>query len=140
MKVQGCADIADHTLEIVDLKEAEVTVIILDAFLLQLGALFRTQLVGFTEPFRPLRAPLVMREQRFGIVRTLAVGAAFHFHLEEAKIDAQLQFLAAIEAHDFANLDRAGSCDQSLTNEFKSRLLVPNDRTRDVPCQRPLHV
>ena len=42
------------------------------------------------------------------VVRTLSIGTAFHLHLEEAEIDPELQFLAAIEARDFAHFDRAG--------------------------------
>ncbi len=41
-------------------------------------------------------------------MRALPVGPAFHFHLEQAEIDPELKFFAAIETRHFADFDRAG--------------------------------
>ena len=93
--------------EVINLKEAKVTVVILDAFLLQLVALLTTELVIFAAGFRALGPALMIGEERFAVMRTLSVGAAGHFHLENAEIDAELQFLLAIKAGDFAHFDAA---------------------------------
>ena len=47
-------------------------------------------------------------EAGFAAVRTVAVGAAGHLHLEEAEVEAHLEFLAAVESGDLADVDRAG--------------------------------
>ena len=94
-------------LEIVDLKEAEVAVVILDAFLLQLAALLGRELVVFAAFFGTLRRGADDRRGGLAIVRPLAIGPAVHLHLEQAEVDPELQFLAAIESEDFAHLDRA---------------------------------
>jgi hypothetical protein len=41
-------------------------------------------------------------------VRTLAVGAAVHLHLQKSEIDPELQFFAAIETRNFPDFDCAG--------------------------------
>ena len=62
-KIEVALRVANHAQEIVDLKEAEVAVIILDAFLLQLGALLRGELVGFAAFFGARGAALMIGEQ-----------------------------------------------------------------------------
>ena len=54
------------------------------------------------------RAPLVVDEIRLAIVGPLAIGPAFHLHLQQTEVDPELQFFAAIETGDFPDLDRAG--------------------------------
>ena len=100
--------VADDGGEIVDLKKAEVAVVILDAFLLQLAALLGGELVGVAPRFGAGGAALMILQERLAIVRTLAIGTAGHFHLEEAEIDPELQFLAAVEAENLAHFDGAG--------------------------------
>ena len=66
-----------------------------------------TQLVTVAAAFGVRGAQLMISEERFAAVRPLAIGPAGHFHLQHAEIDAQLQFLAAIEPDNLAHLDRA---------------------------------
>ena len=106
-KIEIPLRIADHSLEVVDLKQAQITVIILHAFLLQFAALLRREIVFIASLFGASGAALVISQKRLAIVRPLPVGTAFHLHLEQAEIDPELQFFAAIEARNFAHFDRA---------------------------------
>ena len=94
--------------EIVDLKKTQVAVIILNAFLLELVALLGRELVALPARFGPFGAALVINEQRLAVVWPLPIGPAGHFHLKNAEVDAELQFLAAIESDNFAHFDCAG--------------------------------
>ena len=62
-QVEVALRVANDALEIVDLKKTEVAVVILDAFLLQLGALLRREMVGLAAFFGTLRATLMIDEQ-----------------------------------------------------------------------------
>ncbi len=99
--------LAHHTFEIVDLKEAQVTMIILDAFLLKLRALLRCKLVCLVFLSGARRSFLIIFQERFAIVRTPTIWPPGHLHLQHAKIDSELQFLPAIQASDFAHFDAA---------------------------------
>jgi hypothetical protein len=50
----------------------------------------------------------MVNEVGFAIVWALPVRTSFQFHLEQAEVDPELQFIAAIKALDLSNLDRAG--------------------------------
>jgi len=104
-EIEITLSIADDAVEIVDLKQAQIAVIILNAFLLKFGALFRRQLVGFAARFRAGGTKLMIGQKRFATMRAQAIGPAGQLHLQNAEIDPQLQFLAAIEADDFAHFD-----------------------------------
>jgi hypothetical protein len=106
-KIEVALGVAYDAGEIVDLKQTEITVIILNAFLLELGALLWRQLVIFRLFLCAHGAALMISEERLAIVRPLSIGPAGHFHLQHAEIDPQLQFLPAIEPDDLAHLDRA---------------------------------
>ena len=106
-KIEVALGIAHDTGEIVDLKQTEITVIILNTFLLELGALLWRQLVVFRLFVRAHGAALMISEQRLAIVWPLSVWPAGHFHLQHAEIDPQLQFLPTIEPDDLAHLYRA---------------------------------
>ena len=106
-KIEIPLRVAHHAAEIINLKQAQIAVIILNAFLLELGALFGRQLVAFAFFLRAGRAPLMIFEERVAVVRALSIGPAGHFHLEHAQIDAQLQLLAAIEPGDLAHFNVA---------------------------------
>ena len=106
-KIEIALRVADHAVEIVDLKEAQVAMIILNAFLLKLCALLGRKLVGFAFLSGARRPFLMIFQKRLAIVRTLAIRPAGHFHLQHAEIDSQLQFLAPIEAGDLAHFDAA---------------------------------
>ena len=93
--------------ELVNLKQTQVTMIVLDAFLLQLGALLRGEPIVFAALFRAQRALLVIGEKRLATVRTQPVRATGHLHLQNAKVDPQLQLLATIQAEYLAHLDGA---------------------------------
>src|SRR6266571_1554304 len=106
-KVQIPLRVAHDAFEIVDLKQAQVTMIILDAFLLKFRALLRRELVSLAL-LLDARGPLLMIfQKRFAIVRAPAIGSPGQFHSQYAEIDSQLQFLAAIEAGDLAHFDAA---------------------------------
>ena len=99
--------IADDAVKIVDLKQTEITMIILDALLLKLGALFGSKLVIFVPRSGTGSAKLMISEERFTAVRPHAVGTAGQFHLQDAEIDPELQFLAAVQSKDLAHFDGA---------------------------------
>jgi hypothetical protein len=106
-KIEITLGVADHAREIVDLKQTQISMIILDAFLLELGALFRRKVVRFALRLRAGRPFLIIFQERLAIVRALTIGTACYFHLQHAKVDPELQLLAAIEADDLAHLDVA---------------------------------
>src|SRR5437899_12552498 len=83
--------VADDAVEIVDLKQAQVAVIILNAFLLKFGALFRRQLAGFAACFRPGGTQLMIGQKRFATMRSQATGPAGQLHLQHAELDAERQ-------------------------------------------------
>jgi hypothetical protein len=104
-EVEVSLSITHDAMEIVDLKQAQITVIILDALLLKLGALFGSKLISFTAGYGTRRFELMVSEERLATVRPHSVGPAGEFHLKDAQIDAQLQFLPAIEPQNFAHLN-----------------------------------
>ena len=81
--------------------------IILDAFLLQFAALLRGEFVLIAALFGPRRPALMIDEERLAIVRAFAVRTAFHLHLQEAKVDPELQLGTAIQPRNFPDFDRA---------------------------------
>jgi hypothetical protein len=99
--------IADHAEEIVDLKKAEVTMVILDAFLLEVVALLGGKLVGIAAHLGALGLALMINQERLAVVRPLAIGTAGDFHLENAEVDPELKFLAAIKPGNLPHLDGA---------------------------------
>ena len=107
-EVEVALGVANDAFEFVDLKQAEIAVVILNPFLLQLAALLGRELVFFASFRRANGAALMIDQVRLAVVRALPVGPAFHFHLEQAEIDPELEFFAAIETRYFANFDRAG--------------------------------
>src|SRR5436853_354039 len=66
--------IADDAGEIVDLKQAEVTMVILDAFLLEIVALLGGKLVGLTARLGSLGPALMINQERLAVVGALAIG------------------------------------------------------------------
>ena len=106
-KIEITLRIPHHPFEIIDLKQTQITVIILDSLLLQLRALFRCQFVSVAFLFSPARTLLVIFQERLAIVRTPPIGATCHFHLQNSEIHAQLQFFAAVETGNFPHLDGA---------------------------------
>src|SRR5262249_54979919 len=115
-KIEISLRIAHDAFEIVNLKQAQVPMIILDAFLLQLRALLRGKLVSLALLFGPHRALPVVIQQRFAIVRAPTIGSSGDFHLQDAEIDAQLQFFAAVEPGDLAHLNSAALVGPILQN------------------------
>jgi hypothetical protein len=55
-------------------------------------------------------------QERFAIVRTPTIGSPSDFHLQDAEIDAELQFFATVEASDFAHFNRAALVGPILQN------------------------
>jgi hypothetical protein len=99
--------VADDTGEVVDLKQAQVTVIILDAFLLEIVALLGGKLVTFAARLGSLSAALVIHQEGLAIVRPLAIRTPGDFHLEDTEVDPKLQFFPPVETDDLAHLDGA---------------------------------
>jgi len=62
-KIEITLRVADHAVEIVDLKKTEITMIILDTFLLELGALLGRKLVMLAARFRAGGAKLMISEE-----------------------------------------------------------------------------
>ena len=89
-KVQITLCIAHNTVEIVNLKQAQITMIILDTFLLKLSALFGGELIGFAFRRGTCCPPLMIFQKRLAIVRPPTIRPPGQFHLQYAKIDPQL--------------------------------------------------
>ena len=106
-QIQIALSVANDAGEIVDLKQAEVAMVILDTFLLKIIALLGGKLVGLAARFGPLRPALMVGQKRLAVVRPLAIGTTGDFHLENAEIDPELQFFPPVEADDLAHLDGA---------------------------------
>src|SRR5207247_6278219 len=75
-KVEISLRIAHYAFEIVNLKQAQIPMTILDAFLLQLRALLGSKLVSLALLSGPGCAPLMVFKERFAIVRTPAIGSS----------------------------------------------------------------
>jgi len=99
--------VADDAVEIVNLKKAEIAVVILDAFLLELGALFGSEGVILVPGLRTGGPKLMLSEKRFATVRAHAVRPAGQLHLQHSQIDPELQFLPAVQSKDLAHFDGA---------------------------------
>ena len=99
--------VADNAVEIVDLKKTEITMVILDAFLLKLGALFGSELIILATRGGTGGAKLMISEKRFATVRTIAVRPAGQFHLQHTEVDPELQFLPTVQSEDFPHFDGA---------------------------------
>src|SRR4029077_6941337 len=107
-EIEIALSVAHHAVEIVDLKQTQIAMIILNAFLLELGALFGRELVSFfAATFGARSLKLMISEERFATVGAHSIGATMEFHLEDTEIDSQLQFVPAVEPEDFAHFDGA---------------------------------
>ncbi len=73
--------IAHYTVKIIDLKQAQITMIILDTFLLEFCALFGRELVGFSFRRSTGGPSLMIFQKRLTIVRTPAIRPPGYFHL-----------------------------------------------------------
>ena len=80
-KVEIALRIAHHTFEIIDLKQAQITMIILDALLLKLRTLFGRQFVRLAFLFGAGRSLLVIFQKRLALVRAPPVRPPSDFHL-----------------------------------------------------------
>ena len=80
-KVEVALRVAHDPFEIVDLKQAQVTMIILDTFLLQLSALLRRKLISLAFLLDASGPFLMIFQKRFAIVGTPAIGSPGQFHL-----------------------------------------------------------
>src|SRR5262249_32622405 len=74
------------------------------------------KLVSLPPLFGPVRSLAMVFQERFAIVRTPTIGSAGDFHLQDAEIDAQLQFFATVEAGDFSHLNGAALIGPILQN------------------------
>ncbi len=106
-KIKVPLRIAHHAFEIVDLKQAQIAMIVLDAFLLKLRALLSCELISLAFLLSAGCPFLVIFQKRFAIVRAPAIWPSGQFHLQYAEIDSQLQFLAAIQTSDLAHFNAA---------------------------------
>ena len=97
--------VADHTGEVVDLKQTQIAMVILNAFLLEFGTLFRGELVVFPALHCSRRPLLMISQERFATLRPRAIRSPDHLHLQHAEIDPQLQLLPTIEPNNLAHFD-----------------------------------
>ena len=99
--------ILDDSVEFLELKKANVAMMVLNGLLLEFGAVLGGEaeitivVVVFAAEF--LEELRVIFEKGFPSVRVLAVRAALGVHLEEAEIDAELNFVFAVLAAELAN-------------------------------------
>src|SRR5262249_10819554 len=135
-KVEISLCIAHHAFKIVNLKKAQIAMIILDAFLLQLRALLGTKSVSLAFLLGPTSALPMVLQERFAIVRTPSIGSAGDFHLQHAEIDAELQFFATVEASDFAHFNRAALVGPILQNGVE----IQAHRTKHPTCNVRLSI
>jgi hypothetical protein len=78
----------------------------------------------------------MINQERLAVMRALAIGAAGGFHLEDAEVDPELEFLAAIEARDLAHLDGARFMRPIPEQRIKIKThLVNNVRNGACACQ-----
>jgi hypothetical protein len=128
--------ITDHAVEVVDLKEAEVTMIILDPLLLEVVALLGAELVGLAARLGALGPALMVNQERLAVVRALAIGTAGDLHLEHAEVDPELEFFPPVQADDFAHLDGAGLVRPILEQRIEIKTHDVNNVRNDAPgCQ-----
>src|SRR5207253_5209434 len=104
--------IADHGREIAQFQQANVAVMILQRFDLELGAILRRELkfliaAGMSGDVLA-EFGLKIFEQRSVAERTFAIGPAFGVHLEDAEINPKLDFFHAIVAREFAHGNFSG--------------------------------
>src|SRR2546430_2067798 len=81
-------------------------------------------------------APLMVFQERFATVRTPAIGSSGDFHLQDAEIDAQLQFFATVEPGDFAHFDGAALIGPILQNVIE----IQAPRTKHPPFSDRLSI
>ena len=106
-EVEIALRVAHHAGELLHLVERKVAVVILDALLLQLGAIFGREREFVAAALRLAGLFLVPREERLRAARAHAVGPAAHLHLEDAEVDAQLDLVAPVQAGNAPDLDLA---------------------------------
>jgi len=92
-------------------EEGEVAVVVHDGLFAEGLALVRGEVeaeFGAVFFFVVVEEGFEVFEEGFVAVGADAVGSAGHFHLEDAEVEAHLEFGVAIEAGDFADVDGAG--------------------------------
>jgi len=103
--------VADDAGVVAEDEEAEVAVVVHDGFFAEVLALVggEGEAIGAAGFFFVVGDEFFeIVEEGFAAVGALAVGAAGELHLEEAEVEAHLEFFAAVEAGDFADVDGAG--------------------------------
>ena len=104
--------IAQDRIELLKLKKADVTMMILNGFLLELGAFLgvqaKTVVVVVVFGAELLDLMLEMFQERFVAIGLLAVGSSAGVHLEQAEVNPKLNFLFAVFPFKFANHDLPG--------------------------------
>jgi hypothetical protein len=103
--------VAQDRIEFLQLEKTDVTMMILDGFLLKLCAILRRQAETFFAVVlgaMPFQAGFKMFEKRFVTVWLFAIGSAHGVHLQNAKIDAELDLFFAVFAFKFPNDDLPG--------------------------------
>src|SRR5204863_3046171 len=105
--LQIARGIADDSEVILELKQGNVPVIVLDSLLLELADFVLGQLEFLALLFRAFGPLLMVLEKRFAIVRFLSIGTAGDLHLDEPKIDSKLDLFLAVAAQNLANFDLA---------------------------------
>ena len=107
-EIEVALRITNHTLEFVDLKQAQIAVVILDSLLLQFAALLGREFIIFAPFCGADGTALMINQAGFAVMGALPVGPAFHLHLQETEVDPELQLFTAIQPGNFPDFDRAG--------------------------------
>jgi hypothetical protein len=100
--------IADDAGKIVQLKEGDVPVVILDTLLLELAHLVGGELVLLVGGLFFLGERDVVGEEGLAAEGPLAIGPPGGFHLDEPEIDPQLNLFLPVGAENSADFDLAG--------------------------------
>ena len=107
-QVEVALSVAHDARVIVELKEAQVAVVILHPLGLEIVAIVWRERVLLPLAFGGTGAVAVPREQALAALGTLAVGTTGGFHLDEAEVEPKLDFLGSVTADDLAHFDLTG--------------------------------
>ena len=104
--------VPDHAGIILQLEQAEASLMILQGLELELGAIIRRELEGIVTAIvgrqMLVEARLVILEERHMSEGPFSVRPPFGIHLQQAEVQAELKFLLAVQAFESADYDLSG--------------------------------
>src|SRR5262249_36344379 len=135
-QIEIALGIANHSFKLVDLKETEIAVVILNAFLLEFVALLGSEPVLLAALGGAQCATLMIHQVGLAIVGALPIWTAFELHLEQAQVNPELQFFPAIQTLHFTDLDRAGFVRPTLEKTVQVETHRRKQSSSRLLCQR----